>query len=156
ELYEPLKEALCAVPMLITVQLGEQWEAHAAWRLATAVINQEKRGEPLVKEPATALERAARKGIATSDQVEEQFPVGDGLRLAKDPGDSELVRAVLDRQAARATEMKKKLRRWHDLITEIESARRPPLITIPLRLEALPSDITPLRFDRGQYESVTA
>ena len=26
ELYEPLKEALCAVPMLIAIQLGDQWE----------------------------------------------------------------------------------------------------------------------------------
>lgn len=154
ELYEPLKDALCAIPMLITVQLSEQWEAAAAWRLAAAEINQDERARPPLPGQASGLQRAAAAGIATSDQIEEQFTVRDGLPLADDPDSSELVRAVLDRQAARAREMMQDLRRWHDLIAEIESTRSSPLITIPLRLGTLPPDITPLRFDRGKYEAV--
>ena len=154
ELYEPLKDALCAIPMLITVQLGEQWEAAAAWRLATAEINQNELRKPPTPEQASGLQLAAAAGIATSDQIEEQFTVRDGRPLADDPDSSELVRAVLHRQARRAKEMMEDLRQWHDLIAEIERTRSSPLITIPLRLGALPSDITPLRFDRGKYEAV--
>ena len=76
--------------------------------------------------------------------------------MADDPERAEFVRAVLDRQAAMAKEMMKDLKRWRGLIAEIESARRAPLITIPLRLETLPADIKPLRFDRGKYQAVRA
>ncbi len=154
ELYEPLKDALCTTPLLITVHLSEQWQAAAAWRLATAEINQRELGRPIPPRQASGLERTVAAGIATSDQVEEQFMVRDGEPLAPDLNNSQLVRAVLDRQATRAQEIMEDLRRWHDLIREIERRRSSPLVTISLQLGELPPDISPLRFDRGRYQTV--
>jgi hypothetical protein len=136
--YEPLRDALIDLetPLLI-VRLSNEWQALAAWRLATAKMD-------------VAGNAEAAAWPWSSDQI-TYFSHGQ----PNEPTRREL--DVLRRQHELAQHLKTELADWDRLLSDITEARARRLTgpTMTSLLDRLPDNGASIRFDSGTYETVT-
>jgi hypothetical protein len=151
DVYKPIKEALVLLPdVVVVLHYGLGWPRMAAWRLATARLDTLAQAGEFSDDVPPGVRAAARldRPIWSSDQVD----VTDGGVLGATPEETELVRAVLDHQAAVADEWLDRLTDWEKTLVRLEEDRHAAKkLTISVTQGPLPADSRGYAYPDGRF-----